>query len=344
MRAEEIGGAPHLLLYTLSLLYGAGVCARRLSYKLGILPFHNLPAKVVSVGNLTAGGTGKTPVTIFLAEFFRNDGKRVAVLSRGYRGRARGASVVSDGKAVLMGPLDAGDEPYLMAARLPGVPVIVCPDRVKGGRLAIERFSPHVLVLDDAFQHVRLERDVNILVLDSKEGFGNGYMLPRGMLREPVSALRRADFALVKGGPPEGRALEALRKYSIPYLPFTYRPASAYNVDSGKGAPLDALRGRKVASVAGIANPASFNRTLAELGCTVTAALEFPDHHRYTESDARAIEGVAAGAEMIITTEKDGVKLKGLVRSVPLLALSIAVEVEKGRLSSSLAQLLRGGG
>lgn len=338
----EAAGLTGTLLGALSVLYGIGVRARLLSYKLGVLPSYGLPLKVVSVGNLTVGGTGKTPVAIFLTEFFKNDGKRVAVLSRGHKGSANGVAVVSDGKKILMGPDKAGDEPFLMAKSLKGVPVVVCGDRVKGGRFIVEKFSPNVLILDDAFQHIRLRRDINILLVDSNEGFGNERLVPRGILREPVSAIRRADFALIKGGPPQGRVWDAFHEHSIPYIPFQYRPVCLYNVDTGEERPVEALKGARVVSVAGIANPGSFRKSLKELGAHIEAELDFPDHHAYSASDGRNIEQRAIGKDMVITTEKDGVKLGGLVKSVPVFALRISVEVEARLMQSALAPLLRG--
>lgn len=338
----EASGLTGALLHALSGLYGMGVRTRLLSYSLGMLPSYSLPIKVVSVGNLTVGGTGKTPVAIFLAEFFKRDGQRVAVLSRGYKGSAKGIAVVSDGKKILTGPNEAGDEPYLMAKSLEGVPVVVCADRVRGGRFMIERFSPNVLLLDDAFQHIRLRRDINILLVDANEGFGNAHLLPRGILREPLSSIRRADFALIKGGQPQGRVWEALHEYSIPFIPFLYRPSALYNIDSGEEMELEALKGARVVAVSGIANPASFQKSLKELGAVVEAQLDFPDHHAYSASDGRNIEQRASGRDMIITTEKDGVKLGGLVKSIPVFALKISVEVEEALMQSALAPLLRG--
>ncbi len=339
---SETSGLTGALLGALSGLYATGVRARLLSYKLSVLPSYSLPLKVVSVGNLTVGGTGKTPVAIFLGRFFQADNRRVALLSRGYKGNSSGVAVVSDGRKILMGPGEAGDEPFLMAKSLDGVPVVVCADRVKGGRFIIDRFSPEVLILDDAFQHVRLRRDINILLIDAEEGFGNGRLLPRGILREPLSSIRRADFALIKGGQPRGRVWEALHEHSIPYIPFRYRPCAIYNIDSGEELPVEALRGARVISVSGIANPASFRQSLKELGAVVETELDFPDHHAYSASDGRNIEQRAAGREMVVTTEKDGVKLCGLVKGVPVFALRISIEVEERLMSSALAPLLRG--
>lgn len=341
MRKKEAGPLAHALLYPLSAAYGAAVRARTLLYRLNILPSHMLPRKVVSVGNLTVGGTGKTPVAIFLAEFFRKNGKRVAILSRGYKGTSRGPSIVSDGKRVLLGPAEAGDEPYLMAVRLAGVPVVVCPDRVKGGELLVERFSPDVIILDDAYQHIRLRRDVNIVLIDSAEGFGPGYLLPRGILREPVSALKRADFALIKGGPARGAVWEALQRYSVPSLSFGYRATAVYDIDTGEETAAGALAGTKALAVSGVANPASFLDMLRGLGVEVAGSLAFPDHHAYAEKDISEIKKAANGAAVVVT-EKDGVKLKGRVAGARVLALRIEAEMDETLFSSHLSPMLRG--
>jgi tetraacyldisaccharide 4'-kinase len=342
MRKKEAGFFAHILLYPLSVVYGIVVRARALLYSLNILPSYTLPRKVLSVGNITVGGTGKTPVTIFLAEFFRKNGKKVAILSRGYKGSARGVAVVSDGKEVLLGPDAAGDEPYLMAMRLKGVPVVTSADRVKGGKFIIGRFSPDVIILDDAFQHIRLKRDVNIALLDSAEGFGTGYLLPRGILREPVSALRRADFALVKGGPPNGREWEALKRYSIPSMFFTYKPSVIYDIDTGEELSVPSLAFKMATPVCGIANPFSFIDTLTGLGVKLGSPLVFPDHHAYGEKEINEIEKAAAATGVVITTEKDGVKLKGMVKGAKVYALRIDAELDPERFTNYLAPILRG--
>ena len=169
------------------------MCLRARLYEKGVLPSKTLPCRVVSIGNLISGGTGKTPMTILVARMIRDMGYRVVVLSRGYRGRMeKTGGVVSDGRTIFKGPDDAGDEPYLMARILTGIPVVVGQRRYEAGMMAVKRFKPDVIVLDDAFQHLRLKRDLNLVLLDSRSPFGNGHMLPRGLLREPLSALRRA--------------------------------------------------------------------------------------------------------------------------------------------------------
>lgn len=341
MRSEDAGVAAGALLYPLSVVYGLGVRTRALLYRLGVLPSYSLPRKIVSVGNITAGGTGKTPVTIFLAEFFSRSGRKVAVLSRGYRRSSKGAAIVSDGRDIFLGPDEAGDEPYLMASRLKGVPVVVCADRVEGGRLLIEKFSPDVIILDDAYQHLRLRRDINIALIDSAEGFGPGYLLPRGVLREPVAALKRADIALVKGGVPDAAVSEALKRYSVPSMAFTYRPKALYGINTGEELPVSFLAGKKVVPVCGIANPRSFLETLAGLGALSESPLVFTDHHAYDEKDIAAIEKAATGA-LVITTEKDGCKLAGRMKGVKAYALRIEAGMDKEEFDAYLAPVLKG--
>ncbi len=341
MRKKDAGLLALVVLRPLSFIYGAAVRARALFYSLNILPSYALPRKVVSVGNITVGGTGKTPVTIFLAGFFQKSGRKVVVLSRGYKGSSKGAAIVSDGKEILLGPEEAGDEPYLMATRLKGIPIVVCADRVKGGRFIIERFSPDVILLDDAFQHLRLRRDVNIVLIDGAEGFGPGYLLPRGTLREPISSLRRADIALVKGGLPKGREREALKRYSVPCMSFNYSPTAIYDIITGEERPAIFIAGKKIVPVCGIANPPSFLSTLAGLGALVEGPLVFPDHHAYDEKDIAAIEKAAASS-MVLTTEKDACKLRARIKGANVWALRIDAEMEQAQFDTYLSPVLRG--
>lgn len=341
MRSVDAGALAGALLYPLSIAYGVGVRTRSVLYGLNILPSYSLPRKVVSIGNITAGGTGKTPVTIFLAEFYCRSGRKAAVLSRGYKRSSKGAAIVSDGREIFLGPDDAGDEPYLMASRLKGVPVVVCADRVEGGKLLIEKFSPDVIILDDAYQHLRLRRDINIALIDSAEGFGPGYLLPRGVLREPVSALKRADIALIKGGEPDERVSEALKRYSVPCMAFTYRPKGLYSINTGEELPVSFLAGKKVVPVCGIACPQSFLKTLAGLGAVSGSPLVFADHHAYDEKDIATIEKTAVGS-MVVTTEKDGCKFEGRMKGVKAYALRIEASMDKEAFDAYLAPVLKG--
>lgn len=329
MRDEKIGPIPHLLLLILSLFYGAAVRARLYLYAVHLLWRKRLPCVVVSVGNITVGGTGKTPVTMYLADYFKNAGKKVVVLSRGYGSTTKGVKVVSDGVNVLLDPAEAGDEPFMMAERLKGIPVVISPDRVKGGRMAIERFSPDVIVLDDGYQHIRLKRDVNILLVDSVDGFGNGFLLPRGILREPLRGIRRADAAMVKGGNLRRQDKELLKEYEIPVLSFEYRPSSVIEVKLGVEFPIDMLKDKRVVAVAGVANPNPFFKSIEKLGANVLSTLAYPDHHEYTDDDIDDIAKAAKGADIVLTTEKDAVKLRALSGGrLPLFAMRIEVEIK----------------
>ena len=193
-------------LLVLSLAYGVVIRIRARLYAAGVLPSKALLCRVISVGNIIAGGTGKTPMTIFVAQLLRDKGQRVVVLSRGYRGSMEASGgIVSDGERIFKGPDEAGDEPYLMARVLKGIPVVVGKRRYEAGMMAIARFQPDVIVLDDAFQHLRLKRDLDLVLLDCRSPWGNGYLLPRGLLREPLSALRRAHAIIFTRSRQSGR-------------------------------------------------------------------------------------------------------------------------------------------
>lgn len=336
-------GLPYIILYCLSLVYGLAVYVRLRLYGIGILRSQRLPCKVISIGNITTGGSGKTPMAIHIAGILKERGESVAILSRGYgrtisgsgSGSGYGILTVSDGKTILLGPKEAGDEPYLMASRLKGVPVIVGKDRAEAGRFAIREFAPTCIILDDGFQHLRLARDLNILLIDARTGFGNGFLLPRGIMREPVSAVKRAAIAMVKGNNLESRAFEVINRAKTPVVKFDYKPSLLTPLNGGQTLCPSSLNGKRVLAVAGIANPESFFSTLRELGAEIVQTLVFPDHHAYSKADVVCIESLrkaSSNAEMIITTEKDGVKLNGLApEGLEIHALSIDVSVNDAK-------------
>lgn len=359
MYGEDPGAFIHALLSLLSVFYGLLVRARLLLYGSGVLKKKRLPCRVVSVGNITVGGSGKTPVTMHLAELFKQAGLRVVILSRGYKRAGRGVAVVSDGEKTLLGPEEAGDEPYLMASKLKGVPVIVGKDRVKSGALAVRDFSARVLILDDGFQHIRLERDFNILLVDPKPG--DSFLVPRGTLREPVSEAARADLFMVKGGGGEGgegegtglgKAFEAIVAGSgKPVKSFSYRPAGCLDIKDGAVKEAGYINGKRVLALSGIAEPASFNETLARAGAVVADTLTYPDHHGYTPSDIDEIINRARdkGLDLVVTTEKDAVKLKkyaGRFSALTVVALTIEVVTEglPGLLGEKSGTILVGDG
>lgn len=289
-------------LAPLAWLYAAGA---RLARRYGAR--RRLACRVVSVGNLSVGGSGKTPAAAWIAARLRERGHPVVLASRGFGRRGREpVTVVSDGRFVRAGPHEAGDEALLLAQHAPGVPVLVGRDRGVVGLRAIAAFGADVLVLDDGFQHHRLARDVEIVAFDGA-GLGNGHVLPRGPLRESLAALRGTDAVLVVDGPlPEADA-ERIRAAAPGARWFAARrkPVSLRALAGGPGVSPAALRGRRVGMIAGIASPASFQRTLERLGAEVVAQRVFPDHHRYRSRDLADL----SGASLWITTEKDAAKI-----------------------------------
>ena len=295
-----------------SFLYRAGVGLRNLLYDTGALRTQKATCRVISVGNIMIGGTGKTPMVIMLARMLKECGWRPAVLSRGYGGkRKEEVGIVSDGRRILMDPHEAGDEPVLIARSIPAVPVIVATDRVRAGRVAVERYGTDVLVLDDGFQHRRLARDIDIVLLDGVQPFGNGFLLPRGGLREPRSGLRRADVVILTAA---GRSDDPVlgRYYSGPVFTARRRPVGLVRGRAHETCTTDCLSGKRVCAFSGIAHPRSFRDTLVPLCGAITSFLPFPDHHIYTAADIDYIRKAFgdSGAEVLVTTEKDGMKLR----------------------------------
>ncbi len=315
------------LLGALSRAYGLAVSLRAARYARGRARAGSPACRVISVGNLTVGGTGKTPMTLYLAELAQRLGVRVAVVSRGYRGRAeRRGAVVSDGGRILLGPEEAGDEAFMMAAALPGVPVIVGRDRCRAAMTAVDRFGSRVVVLDDGFQHLRLRRDLDIVLLDARRPLGNGRLLPRGPLREQPSALKRAGaVVLTRSGSRPGKPQAGTWPREIgdrPLFRCGHVPQGCW-VAPGSRAPDPAavlgalavdpamLAGRRVLVFSGIAGNRGFLETVVGLGASVVDCIAFGDHHRYGPRDWGRIRrrALASGADALATTCKDYVKL-----------------------------------
>ena len=309
-----------------------------------------LPAVVISLGNITVGGTGKTPMACMLAKELSARGWRVALLNRGYHSKREksGASVMSDGRMVLLTAEEGGDEASLMARSLMGIPVLGGRDRAVSGRMAVEKFDAQVLILDDGFQHWQLYRDVDVVLVDGTNPFGNGHVLPRGILREPLEHLSRADiFIITKVDQITQEAVsqirEDLRRYnaSAPVALSVHKPSAVLpflNWDQGLH-PEDAipagLMERPVLAVSALGNPASFEETLRGAGFTVAGVLRYEDHHHYGPSDIRRMADLAAEKQCIlVTTEKDAVKLPAdLVKeyNLPLYVLAITLEIVEGQ-------------
>jgi len=335
MYARRRAPLAEAVLFMLSVLYGFAVRLRRIFYGLGLLPRRKLPVRVISVGNLTLGGTGKTPTVIHIAGMLSTRHRRPVVLSRGY-GRKNESELVlvSDGDQVLVGAGSGGDEPVLIATRLSGVPVVAGKDRYRSGLFALERFNPDTVILDDGFQHLRLRRDADIVLVDATDAFGNGKLFPAGILREPLSALGRADAVLITRADraTDLEALKAALQQHTRARIFTSHQEPRELVDSVSGdiTPLSALRNTAALVFSGIARPASLSALLSSLGASIKEEMIFPDHYEYDRSDLAAIYQKAADhrVSLIITTEKDAVRLKDL-RPEGILALRIDLELHE---------------
>jgi tetraacyldisaccharide 4'-kinase len=304
------------LLTTLSYPYGWAHQLRLQAYHRRWLTVKRLPCRVISIGNLTLGGTGKTPMVEAVANLLRQEGLRVGVLSRGYGGSSRAAlTVVSDGAKCLLSPDVAGDEPVLLAERLPGVPVVVGRNRYAAGMLAVERFGVEVIVLDDGFQHVQLARDLDILLLDASRPFGNGRLFPRGDLRECPAALARAHATVFTRWSPDSthpNAPPQLPPLTPPIFYSQHQPLDLHVLNDGQTLPLTTLKGRRILAFCGIGRPDHFRQTLQGLEAEVAACITFPDHHPFARAEIESLVRKAKdqGAETLVTTEKDGVRLR----------------------------------
>jgi tetraacyldisaccharide 4'-kinase len=317
------------LLGILSFPYEGAVFLRNAAYDRHLVAQKKLPCPVISIGNLTVGGTGKTPTAIMLAALLKGRGYHPAVLSRGYRGKTKSSiNVVSDGKGILMDWRDAGDEPVLIAQSLPGIPVLAGTDRFVTGMAAVERFGANVLILDDAFQHRRLFRDIDIVLLDAMRPLGNGFLLPRGTLRERPSSLGRADILLRTGVAEETEFLPG--DIALPSFWGVHQPTGIVSGKTGRIEPPGVLQGQKVFAFSGIGSPEAFRKSLAALGADVVSCRDFPDHHPYSDADMEELRRLAApsGASCLITTEKDAVRLADFpdfLTKISLLRISMEI-------------------
>ena len=347
-----------LFLRLLSIGFSSIVQLRLWLYRNRILRDHPLGCLVVVVGNLTVGGTGKTPVVEKFARALRDRGRKVAILSRGYKSKTPPLwkkawyaithteepppRVVSDGRDVFLDSEQAGDEPYMLARNLPGVVVLVDKNRVKAGAYAIKRFGCDTLVLDDGFQYLALKGRLNLLLVDKTNPFGNGHLLPRGILREPVKHLRRANYIfLTKSNgrrDPELEGLIARYKPDADVIECAHTPQYLQRMDSKAGAaagrePLTWLKGRRIFAFCGIATPESFEKFLRELGALLVGRERYLDHYRYTPEDLQELYDAAEreGAECLVTTEKDAVRIPDAAGSpLPIYYLRLEIEIIRG--------------
>lgn len=316
------------LLRAFSWIYLAIINIRLFLYEHGVLNRTNVDATVISVGNITVGGTGKTPFVIFLAKLLRDSGLNVSTVSRGYKAESSDVVVVSDGTKFLAKAENCGDEPFLIAKKTSGIVVLACKDRVKAAKFAVDKFHAQVIILDDAFQHLRIERDWDIVILDATNPFGNGKLLPAGILREPKSHLKRADLLILNKSHDRQNAKrlkEKLKKWisKEDIIRSVYRPKIK-------------LTDKRILAVSAIGNPNYFHKLLTTQNIHLIGKLTFPDHHDYTADDKIRIEKTAnqINADMILTTEKDWVKLEKFENwSCPILPVPIEVQlIESGKI------------
>lgn len=332
---------PSRWLLPFSILYQAAVQTRNRLYDIGVLTSHDVEAPVISVGNISVGGTGKTPFVIYLADRLRKLPVKVgktAVVSRGYRGSATGTHVVSDGNKVISTPDMAGDEPMLIAESSPGRVVIVDRNRVRGTQYAIEELRARLILLDDGFQHRRLARNLDIVLLDSRNPLGNRRVLPAGFLREPVSSLARADLVVLSKarGDDDDLAERSKRLGEIikkPVIVTRIVPQYWRSLGQGELLAADQIKGRKVVAFAGIADPTSFFSLVEELGAEIAGFVPLPDHCRYSKAQMDRIAGtfIRQRAEWLVTTSKDMIKLPAILRHLPVFHLQIDTEVVYGQ-------------
>lgn len=349
-RATVIRGC----LFALSKVFGLAVKARRRLYEFRILRDATLGVQVIAIGNLTVGGTGKTPVVEKFARELQDQGRKVAILSRGYRSRPRPLHrrlvnklllredetpprVVSDGKSLLLDSETAGDEPFMLASNLKDVVVLVDKDRVKSGIYAIEQYGCDTLLLDDGFQYWKLAgRRQDIVLVDCQQPFGNNHLLPRGTLREPPSHLVRASTIFITKSNGAAEALrERLRRYNprAGIIECVHQPLYFEDLFTGQRHGLDLVKGAQVASLSGIAQPESFEESLTELGADLVASKRFADHHRFTQQEVLNIinRGKKRGATMIITTQKDAVRFPKLDRrDLPIYFMRVEIKIIHG--------------
>ena len=337
-----------VFLSAVSGLFSAVVWLRGWLYRLGVLRRFPLGVQVISIGNVTAGGTGKTPVTELFARTLAAEGRKVAVLSRGYRRKEapwwrrvltqviEKPLVVSDARRVLLDSAVGGDEPYMLASNLPGVAVVVDRNRVKAGRYAIDRLGCDTLILDDGFQYQRLRHSIEVVLVDSTNPFGNGHMLPRGILREPARQIARADIIfLTKCHGDVSAVREEIRRYNdhADIVECNHRPTVLRDVWTREELPLSWLQGKTTCTLAGIASPRGFENSLRSLGAKVVWCERYADHHRYDSSEVLyALNRTAdIGADALVTTEKDAVRFPRF-ETTPVrgLYLRIAIEILSG--------------
>ena len=317
-----------LLLLPLSYLYGAINWMRNRAYDFGWLASYKSELPVISVGNLAVGGTGKTPVVDWLVKEFQREGHHPAIISRGFAGDYTGeVGVVSSGDGLLMTAAECGDEPYLLARKNPACPVFVAKKRSNAMRKLEQSTSADLIILDDGFQHRAVQRDVDLVLLDASSPLGNGHPLPAGVLREFPSALKRADLLLMTRSTTQN--VQNFMGFEV-FKSSHQLSATAISLD-GESLPVTQLKGLKCLAFAGIADPENFFSALIKIGFNLKSRLSFADHTAYQDQLLTQINHAAAGVDVLITTEKDAVKLTADMFELPCYQLPLEIEIKQGK-------------
>ena len=348
------------VFWTLSLIYGSVVRLRLWLYQTRLVHDSHLGVPVIAIGNLTVGGTGKTPVVELIARTLKEKGRTVAILSRGYKSKRDERHplwkrmafmlglmerppeppprVVSDGKQVLLDSLMAGDEPRMLANNLPGVPVLVDKNRVKAGKYAIDEFHVDALLLDDGMQYLKLKHRLDIVLVDRTAPFGTGYLLPRGTLREPARHLKRASYIFITKSDdhPNTDLIKMIRRYNrvAEIVECRHRPVYLENMHTGDRMEIAELKGKYVGAFSGIAVPESFENGLRKLGAQVEVTGRFPDHHRFEEKDLLPFldRCERRDVEIIVTTEKDMVRFPRMrATDIPIYFMRVEIQILRGQ-------------
>ena len=335
MSAYNYINNPHyrIFLFPLALFYWGVMFWRNVFYNIGIFVSHNLPCKVISIGNITSGGTGKTPAVIYLAKLLIKHGQRVAVLSRGYGRSTKGTFVVSLGDNNWQ---MVGDEPALLAEKLPDVPLVVDENRYRGGMHIIRHFNPDVIILDDGFQHRTLNRDLDITLLNSNQTGFAYKLLPYGLLREPWHHLKRADITILTKtnlNRPSHFIYNKLKSLKIISYNSKVVPSESLIGTDGKMVPINTMQNERVVAVSGIGDPIGFELLLKKFHLNIVDHISFDDHHQYSKPDLNIIKTIMGEKEatFILTTEKDMIKLRTIKHKIckKIYALPIRFSLSK---------------
>ncbi len=328
------------LLIPFSWLYGIGISLRNMMYDVGLMPVFRSPIPVISVGNITAGGTGKTPFVEYLVKRYMEKGIRPCVISRGYKRLTRGMQVVSDGVNISGSALSSGDEPYQIAKKFPGAVIVVAEKRAIAADFAMKRYKPQLFILDDGFQHRSMGRDVNVVIIDGTQELTDIPLLPAGRRREPISSLRRADVLIRSRAEKNEAWMPDERRVEMRYKVNRFR-----SLTTDKSYSVDQMRGKRCVIFSGIGNPKSLLSTLRDIEIEILAFHEYPDHHLYREKDLNTIRQSleTTKGDFVVTTEKDAVRLESLrvPPAFPLqLSLCLVIEAVIVQGEDALSQIL----